>query len=73
MGTALTWSMICHRSWISGTAAWCVSYWAAMKAQVFITCVQQKDVRDAWPADDQQDLAMFHVEHGAISPVATAQ
>jgi DNA replication and repair protein RecF len=46
---------------------------AAMKAQVFITCVQQKDVRDAWPADDQQDLAMFHVEHGAISPVATAQ
>ena len=44
---------------------------ASMQAQVFITCVQRKDIGDVWPESDQQDLAMFHVEHGAISPVST--
>jgi DNA replication and repair protein RecF len=41
---------------------------ASMKAQVFITCVQQKDIQAVWPEDDQKDLAMFHVEHGAVTP-----
>ena len=43
---------------------------ASMQAQVFITCVQRRDIGDVWPEDDQQDLAMFHVEHGAVNPVA---
>ncbi|RLQ22058.1 DNA replication/repair protein RecF [Seongchinamella sediminis] len=42
---------------------------AMMKVQVFITCVQQRDIGDVWPDDDKQALAMFHVEHGAVNPV----
>jgi DNA replication and repair protein RecF len=41
-----------------------------MNTQVFITCVQKRDVGDVWPEHDRQTLAMFHVEHGAVTPVA---
>ena len=37
---------------------------AAMDAQVFITCVQQQDIRSVWP--ETMELAMFHVEHGTV-------
>ena len=40
---------------------------AAMKASVFITCVHKKDIEKSWPAKEQQDLAMFHVEHGDVA------
>jgi DNA replication and repair protein RecF len=40
---------------------------SAMKALVFITCVHKKDIEDTWPAQVQQDLAMFHVEHGNVT------
>ncbi len=39
----------------------------AMGAQVFITCVHQKDVVEAWPVQSRNELGMFHVEHGEIS------
>ncbi|MEP5569186.1 MAG: DNA replication/repair protein RecF [Halioglobus sp.] len=42
---------------------------AGMNAQVFITCVHQNDIEAVWPQENQQDLAMFHVEHGSITPV----
>ena len=41
---------------------------AAMKAQVFITCVDQADIGSVWPADSA-GLAMFHVEHGKVKHV----
>ncbi|TDG15770.1 DNA replication/repair protein RecF [Seongchinamella unica] len=44
---------------------------ASMQAQVFITCVQQRDIGDVWPDHDQPALAMFHVEHGEVTPVQT--
>ena len=37
---------------------------ASMEAQVFITCVHQRDIESVWP--ETQELAMFHVEHGAV-------
>ncbi len=37
---------------------------ADMDAQVFITCVERDEILSVWPAD--RDLAMFHVEHGAV-------
>ena len=36
-----------------------------MGAQVFITCIEQKDVLATWP-EAGAHRAMFHVEHGAI-------
>ncbi len=36
----------------------------AMKAQVFITCVERADIESVWPSRDS--LSMFHVEHGEI-------
>ena len=42
---------------------------AAMDAQVFITCIDQNEVRAAWP--DANPLTVFHVEHGSVRPVAT--
>lgn len=42
---------------------------ASMKAQVFITCVHSRDIADVWPDSDKQGLAMFHVEHGKVTPV----
>lgn len=44
---------------------------ASMNAQVFITCVQKRDIEEVWPRDKQQDLAMFHVEHGSVTPVGS--
>jgi DNA replication and repair protein RecF len=40
---------------------------ASMKAQVFITCVDQADIVSVWP-EETSDMAMFHVEHGTVSP-----
>ncbi len=37
-----------------------------MQVQQFVTCIQRKDVESIWRVSEQQDLAMFHVEHGAI-------
>lgn len=37
---------------------------ASMKAQVFITCVDQEEVRSVWPSGSQ--FALFHVEHGNV-------
>ena len=39
---------------------------SSMDAQVFITCVDKSDITPFWPSGD--DLGMFHVEHGVISP-----
>jgi DNA replication and repair protein RecF len=41
---------------------------ASLDAQVFITCVEQQEVRSVWPEDSE--LAMFHVEHGSVAPSA---
>ena len=38
---------------------------AAMKAQVFITCVDQADIAAVWP-QDISGISMFHVEHGTV-------
>jgi DNA replication and repair protein RecF len=39
-----------------------------MEAQVFVTCIEKKDVLTIWPASRPGlDSAMFHVEHGGIS------
>lgn len=43
---------------------------ASMDAQVFITCVDLDEIRSVWPENNQ--LAMFHVEHGAVVPEAAA-
>jgi DNA replication and repair protein RecF len=40
---------------------------AAMGSQVFITCVEQRDIESVWPQAPQ--LSMFHVEHGKIEAV----
>jgi DNA replication and repair protein RecF len=37
---------------------------ASMDAQVFITCIDHKEIRSVWPATGE--LAMFHVEQGAV-------
>ena len=41
---------------------------ASMEAQVFITCVDQADIASVWP-EDSTDIAMFHVEHGAVKAI----
>ena len=41
---------------------------ASMEAQVFITCVDQADIASVWPVDST-DIAMFHVEHGAVKAI----
>jgi DNA replication and repair protein RecF len=38
---------------------------ASMDTQVFLTCVQRKDIADVWPESDR--LMMFHVEHGTVT------
>lgn len=40
---------------------------ASMEAQVFITCVHQKDIASVWPDSGGTELAMFHVEHGVVA------
>jgi DNA replication and repair protein RecF len=37
-----------------------------LAAQVLVTCIDKSELKDCWQAADQ--VAMFHVEHGAISP-----
>ena len=37
----------------------------ALRAQVFITCVEAEDIASVWPS--ASSLTMFHVEHGSIS------
>jgi len=41
---------------------------AAMDAQVFITCVHRDDIMAVWPDSGLRDMAMFHVEHGHVTP-----
>ncbi|QFU74160.1 DNA replication/repair protein RecF [Halioglobus maricola] len=40
---------------------------ADMKAQVFITCVHRRDLAGVWPEAEEEEFAMFHVEHGGVS------
>jgi DNA replication and repair protein RecF len=37
---------------------------ASMEAQVFITCIDQREIRSVWP--ESEELAMFHVEQGVV-------
>lgn len=37
---------------------------AAMDAQVFITCIDQEEIRSVWP--EAKKLTMFHVEQGTV-------
>jgi DNA replication and repair protein RecF len=37
-----------------------------MKCQVFVTCVDRDDLAGCW--QEVEDIAMFHVEHGSLSP-----
>ncbi len=37
----------------------------AMDTQVFITCVDEREVCGAWP--DSSSISLFHVEQGRIS------
>ncbi len=37
---------------------------ASMEAQVFITAIDHQDIRSVWP--ETGELAMFHVEQGAV-------
>jgi DNA replication and repair protein RecF len=41
-------------------------YLAEMEAQIFLTCVQRKDILVVWPRSGNQNLSMFHVEHGSV-------
>ncbi|MDH5171057.1 MAG: DNA replication/repair protein RecF [Gammaproteobacteria bacterium] len=41
---------------------------ASMKAQVFITCVDEADIASVWP-EDKSGLALFHVEQGTVKAV----
>ena len=36
----------------------------SMQAQVFITCVDRRDITEVWPKGS--NLALFHVEHGTL-------
>ncbi|MEP5765876.1 MAG: DNA replication/repair protein RecF [Halieaceae bacterium] len=40
-----------------------------MQAQVFVTCVDKKEIVAAWPGSAAEDSAMFHVEHGQVTRV----
>jgi len=39
---------------------------ASMDAQVFLTCVEAGEIQSVWP--EKHELAMFHVEHGSVTP-----
>jgi DNA replication and repair protein RecF len=39
-----------------------------LDTQVFITCVERKEVADVWPDTTPGGRAMFHVEHGRVLP-----
>jgi DNA replication and repair protein RecF len=38
-----------------------------LNAQVFISCVEHKEITRVWPTAGLQDMAMFHVEHGSVT------
>lgn len=38
---------------------------SSMQAQVFITCIDQREIRSVWPASEE--LGMFHVEQGVVT------
>jgi len=40
-----------------------------MEAQVFVTCVDEKEILSAWPLSSTADRAMFHVEHGVAGRI----
>lgn len=42
----------------------------AVGAQVFVTCIDKNDLDGCWNVPDP--VAMFHVEHGMVSPVLTS-
>lgn len=44
---------------------------AELRAQVFITCVDPKDLKDCWP--NQIQAKMFHVEHGNITTATNTE
>jgi DNA replication and repair protein RecF len=44
---------------------------ASMEAQVFITCIDREEIRSVWP--HEEELTMFHVEHGSVSRYALRQ
>ena len=44
---------------------------ASMKAQVFITCVDQADIASVWP-EGTSGIALCHVEQGTVRPVGEA-
>jgi DNA replication and repair protein RecF len=39
---------------------------AAMRSQVFITCIERRDIDDLWPEMGRDQMAMFHVEQGLV-------
>jgi DNA replication and repair protein RecF len=41
---------------------------AELQAQVFVTCVQKREIAEVWPNTVQKGGAMFHVEHGRVTP-----
>ncbi|MDG2047886.1 MAG: DNA replication/repair protein RecF [Halioglobus sp.] len=41
---------------------------ASLKSQVFITCIDQREIRSVWPPSE--GLAMFHVEQGVVNGYA---
>ena len=43
---------------------------SSMGVQVFLTSIEQSDVCSVWPKED--NLQVFHVEHGSVSPVSVA-
>lgn len=40
---------------------------SSMEAQVFVTCVDARDILSVWPSETE--LAVFHVEHGEVGIV----
>lgn len=46
-----------------------VARWlAGMNSQVFVTGIEARSLRQAWP-EDEGEIAMFHVKHGTVVPV----
>ncbi len=64
---ASTWLTTCRQSWMNTHSRLVCEFLAEIGAQVFITCVDQRDIVDVWPPD--VDLAMFHVEQGVVRPL----
>jgi DNA replication and repair protein RecF len=42
-----------------------------LECQVFISCVDYRDVDDCWP--DKEQIRMFHVEHGQVTALDSAE